>query len=135
MFGDTDLRRTHPMLFRGIVTIGLICMGLGLNFIFANPTFNPYGIDKEITGGIFLGLGVMKLLLVLVFKNLLLLRINMALCMMYMLFWGIGTSITYFTGQTSLQLFVLYTGLTAMQLFFLNEPPMNPLTASKKLKE
>lgn len=131
---DIDIRRSHPSLFRVICVIGLICVGLGLNFLLASPTFNPYGFPKEVTGGIFLALGISKLFTILALRNLRILRINMALCMGFMLFWGFGTSITYFTGQTSLQLFVLYWGLTAIQLIMMLEPVVNPLTAKPAKK-
>lgn len=130
MIGRVNLRLTHPNLYRSAMLFALISVGLGLNFILTKPTFNPYGIDKGIIGAIFLTLGCVKLAAIVVIRNLKFIRVSMAFCAAFMMFWGIGTSITFFTGQTSLQLFVLYSGLTLLQLCLLLEPFVNPLTGS-----
>lgn len=127
---NINLRLTHPTLYRSVIVFAFISMGLGLNFWFTKPTFNPYGVDYRITGSVFLTLGVSKIVFLVWFRNLRLIRFNMACCAGFMMFWGIGTSVTYFTGHTSLQLFVLYSGLTLLQLFLLLEPYVNPLTSS-----
>lgn len=89
-------------------------------------------IPKEIIGSIFLALGVSKLIFLQAFRNLRMLRLAMAAEVMFMAFWGIGTSITFFRGQTSLQLFVLYAGLSSLEVFLLLEPIVNPVSAVKK---
>lgn len=129
-FERVDLRKTHPTLYRSVIVYAFISIALGFNFWLANPTFNPYEISKEIIGTIFIIIGVTKLLAISVIRSLLFVRFSMGLCMVYMMWWGIGTSITFFTGQTSLQLFILYSGLNALQMLFLLEPYVNPLTAS-----
>lgn len=123
-----NLRLTHPTLYGMAITFALISVALGLNFLFTNPTFNPYGIDKRVTGSIFFALGTAKLIAILFVRDLVFIRATMAACMIFMMFWGIGTAITYFTGKTSLQLFVLYLGLTRLQYLLLKEPYVNPLT-------
>lgn len=127
---SVNLRLTHPTLYRSAITFSLISVGLGLNFILTKPTFNPYGIPKEITGAIFLALGSFKLVSVIFLKNLRFIRASMAACAGWMMLWGLGTSITFFTGQTSLQLFTLYTGITALQVFWCLEPFLNPATGT-----
>lgn len=125
-----NLRLTHPTLYRSAITFAFTSIGLGLNFLLTKPTFNPYGIDKAITGSIFLVLGIFKLVCVLYLKRLKFIRASMAACAGWMMLWGIGTSITFFDGRTSLQLFVLYAGLTVMQVIWCLEPFLNPATGS-----
>lgn len=130
-YNENKISLSHPNLYRGIMTFAFINIGLGLNFLFTNPTFNPYQIDKLLIGSIFLTLGVSKVTFLNVSRNLKVVRFVMALEVMFMLFWGIGTSITFFQGRTSLQLFVLYAGLAMLELFLLQEPAVNPVTEIK----
>lgn len=127
-----NLRYSHPNLFKSIITFACINIGLGLNFLLTNPTFNPYGIDKTIIGMIFLGLGLGKIVSLLVVYNMKAIRILMALEVAFMVFWGIGSSITFFQGRTSLQLFVLYIGIAVSETFLLLEPVVNPMTETKR---
>lgn len=130
-----SLRLSHPNLYRTIMVFAFISIGLGLNFIFTNPTFNPYNIPKEITGTIFLILGIGKLIFLIAVFNLKMVRVVMSLEIAFMIFWGIGTSITFFQGKTSLQLFVLYVGLSLLELFLLIEPSVNPVSQVKEKNE
>lgn len=125
-----NLRLTHPTLYRSALVFSLISVGLGLNFLLTKPTFNPFGIDKAITGSIFLMLGSFKLVSVVFIQSLKAIRASMAVCGAWMMLWGLGTSITFFTGQTSLQLFVLYSGLTTLQVLWCFEPFLNPATGT-----
>lgn len=131
-FDALNLRHSHPNLYRGITTFAVINIGLALNFFFTNPTFNPYGIDKNIVGAIFLVLGLSKLTFLNVHRSLRVVRFLMTVEIAFMLFWGGGNTITFMTGQTSLQLFVLYAGMALNELFLLLEPPANPMTGQKK---
>lgn len=128
MTDRVNLRLTNPTLYRHGLAFALVSVSLGLNFIFTKPTFNPYQIDKHLIGSIFLGLGIATLVCIMIVRNLKLIRLTMALGVAYMMFWGIGTSITFFTGKTSLQLFVLYMYIAVVQLCLLLEPFVNPLT-------
>lgn len=127
-----NIRRSHPNLFRGIVTFACINIGLGLNFLLTNPTFNPYNIDKLVVGTIFLALGIGKIVFLLVVYNMNAVRVLMALEIGFAVFWGVGSSITFFQGRTSLQLFVLYIGMAINETFLLLEPIVNPMTAEAK---
>lgn len=129
---QVDVRLNHPTLYRSIMTFAVISIGLGLNFFFTNPTFNPYQIDKAMVGSVFMALGVGKIIFLNFKRNLRMVRLIMSMSIGFMMFWGVGSSITFFQGRTSLQLFVLYTGLSALQMFLLLEPSLNPLT--KQLK-
>lgn len=131
-FDSTNLRHSHPNLYRSITTFAVINVALALNFFGANPTFNPYEIDKNIVGGIFLLLGITKLVFLNVYRSLKIVRFTMTVEIIFMLFWGVGSTITFFTGQTSLQLFILYVGMSINELFLLIEPPVNPVTAQKE---
>lgn len=123
-----NLRLTHPTLYRSALVFACISIGLGLNFLFTKPTFNPFGIDKTIIGMVFLCLGMAKMASITVIRRLKAIRITMALNSSWMVFWGVGTATTYFTRETSLQLFVLYMGLALLQVFWHGEPFSNPLT-------
>lgn len=129
---SVNIRRTHPNLYKGITTFAVINIALALNFFYANPTFNPFGIDKNIVGAIFLTLGVGKLVFLNVHRSLRVVRFLMAVEIAFMVFWGVGSSITFFTGQTSLQLFVLYLGMAVNEIFLLLEPPANPVAGHKE---
>lgn len=125
-----NLHKTHPSLFRSAITFALISVSLGLNFIFTKPTFLPYNIPKEAIGAAFLALGMTKLISLLFIRNLKFIRLNMAASVALMQFWGIGTSLTFFTGQTSLQLFCLYAGISVLQVIWCLEPFINPATGT-----
>lgn len=127
-----NMRFSHPNLFRGILSMALISISLGFNFIFTNPTFNPYHIPKALTGSIFLTLGISRLIFLIIIPHLKILRGVMSIGIAWKVFWGIGTSITFFQGLTSLQLFVLYMGLSFLELFFLIEPSVNPYSQRKE---
>lgn len=123
-----NLRKTHPNLYRSIMTFAAVSIGLGLNFWLANPTFNPYNIQKEIVGSIFLSLGLGKVIFLNFWRNLWMVRTIMGTEVAFMMFWGVGTTITFFQGKTSLQLFCLYVGLSVFEVWLLLEPFANPLT-------
>lgn len=131
-YNEIKLRYSHPNLFKGILTFAFINIGLGLNFYFTNPTFNPYMIDKNIIGTIFFSLGMAKIVFLMFLHNPKAVRVVMALEIAFMIFWGIGTSITFFQGKTSLQLFVLYAGIATSEIFLLLEPIVNPMTEVKE---
>lgn len=131
-FNKVNIRLTHPNLYYSLLVFAFINIGLGLNFIFANPTFNPYQIDKTVIGSIFLTLGLLKITFLQLFRHLRILRVVMTAEVIFMVFWGIGTTITFFQGRTSLQLFALYAGLSALEVFLLLEPIANPVSMTTK---
>lgn len=129
-YNAINLRLSHPTLYRSIMTFAILSIFLGINFIFAKPTFNPYGIDYLIIGWVFITLGALKLFFLNIRRNVKAVRIVMSIEIMWMTFWGIGTTITFFQGKTSLQLFILYIALTVFEMFLLFEPFSNPITAT-----
>lgn len=130
-FDKINIRLTHPNLWRSILTFAFIYIGLGFNFLFTNPPFNPYNIDKIIIGLIFLSLGLSKILFLIFVRNLKWLRLMITLGIIFTIFWGVGTSITFFQGKTSLQLFILYIGMGFLNTFLLIEPTINILSKPK----
>lgn len=133
-YNEIKIRFSHPNLYYGILTFAFVNVALGLNFYFTNPTFNPYGIDKMIVGTIFLSLGLSKVLFLVFWHNIKAVRVVMALEIGFMAFWGIGSTITFFQGKTSLQLFILYCGMAINELFLILEPVVNPVTETKEEK-
>lgn len=129
---NIKLQDSHPNLYRGIIVFSFISIALGLNFFFTKPTFLAYGIDKNVIGAIFMALGVGEFTFLNFHRSVRMLRVFMAMSVGFMCFWAIGTSLTFFTGQTSLQLFILYIGLAMLQLFLLVEPITNPANANGK---
>lgn len=125
---SVNLRLSHPNLYRSIWIFAIISLGLGLNFIFLHPTFLAYGIPKVYVGLVFLGLGCMKVFFLEVHRSLKYVRLTLALEILLMLIWGIGTAITVFTGKTSAQLLILYLGLAAFEYILLIEPFAIPKT-------
>lgn len=128
-----NIRMTHPNLYRSIMVFSFIYIGLGINFLVTTPTFNPYTIPYEIIGILFLMLGMFKIILLHFIRDLVWLRRVMAAEIIVSLWWGIGASITFFRGQTSLQLPILYAGLSLLEVFLLLEPFVNPLTQEEPL--
>jgi hypothetical protein len=125
----TWLSRTHPNLYKAFTVYALISLALGFNFIFLKPTFDPLNIPKGLIGVIFVGLGMTKLILLNVYRDLRLLRLVMAIAIGVMLFWTGALTLAFFKlGQTSLQLPLTYLGLSVLGMPLLVEPPLNPLT-------
>ena len=120
-----NLRRTNPNLYRSLMTIALTKVALGLNFLLTTPTFEQYNIPKNLIGVGFLVLGLSYLIVLNLWRNLKAVRILLVVGIAYMLFWGVGTTQTFFQGVSSLQLFILYTGLAALHAPLLTAPFLN----------
>lgn len=129
--GKLNIRKSHPTLYHSIMIIGLASVALGFNFWFSNPTFNPYGIDKNLIGLIFFLLGTSKLVLLNVIRNLRAVRIQMAVSIGWVLFWGLSNTQQFFVGNASLQLPIMYMTLALLQIPLLIESHVNPMTEKK----
>lgn len=151
-YSAINVRLSHPTMYYIVMILAGMSVGLGLNFIFANPTFNPYGFPKEITGSIFFALGAGKIISLNgiriwgkirlrewsqsfdvqpIDRNLTIVRKVMTAEVIWMLFWGVGTTVTFFQGKTSLQLFFLYISMVAIEIALMDEPFLNPLTSRR----
>lgn len=126
-----EIRKTHPALYRAIMVLGFMGVALALNFWFSNPTFNPYGVSKNIIAVIFFTLGLSQIVFLNIFRNLRMVRLNLAVSISWMFFWGISNSAQFFAGNASLQLPILYVTLSIMQIPLLMESPVNPMTEKK----
>lgn len=124
-----NLKFTNPNLFISLITFAIISIAIAVNFQLTTPTFQQYGIPKEALGAAFGSIGLAQLFFLLVWRKLKAVRIAVVLNIAAMVFWGIGTTQTFFEGTSSLQLCVLYFGLAALQVPLLMEPYFNPVTA------
>lgn len=130
-----NLRNTHRGLWRTYMVFAIGGVGLGLNFIFTKPTFNPYDVPKEWVGLIFLVMGLLIFIFLNLYRSLRLIRASIATIAGFMVFWGVGASFTFFQGKTSLQNFIVYMMLSALGYVWLVEPFVNPITANGKEKD
>lgn len=133
-----NLRVTNPALFRGALTIAIIFICLGLNFLLPfipPPTFKQYGISPDFLGAGFLILGVAQIVALTLYRDLYIVRSLIVAGIVYCLFWGVGTTETFFQGTASLQLFVLYMGLAVIQVPLLLSPYFNPVEGELEEKD
>lgn len=122
------IRLTHPALYRSIMTLSIMSVGLAVNFWTSTPTFSPLGIPKNLIGGIFFLLGVSQLIYLNVFHDLRRVRVGLAVSLSFFFFWGLSNTIQAFAGNASFQLPILYVFLSVLHIPLLIEPPVNPMT-------
>lgn len=122
------IRYTHPALYRSILTLSLMSVALAANFWTSTPTFSPYGIDKNLIGGVFCLLGVSQFVFLNVFHDLRKVRLGLAVSLTFILFWGLSNTQQAFAGNASFQLPILYVALAVMHIPLLIESPVNPMT-------
>lgn len=108
-----------------------MCVALALNFWFTNPTFNPYGVDKNIIGFVFAAIGVAQMMFLAVFRDLRMVRMMLAVSLGWFMFWGLSNTQQFFAGKSSLQLPILFVVVSALQVPLLTESPVNPFTEKK----
>lgn len=128
-----SLRRTHPNLYRSLMGVALTFIALGFNFLFAHLTFEQFGVPKEAVGAGFLVIGLAQFTFLNLWRSVRWIRVMLIIGIIYMLTWGVGTTETFFTGESSLQLFILYWSLAGAQAPLLLEPFINPVTANGQL--
>lgn len=126
-----EIRKTHPALYRTLMAHGIMAIALALNFWFSNPTFNPYGISKNIIGIIFFVSGFSQIIFLNILRDLRLVRLNLAASISWTFFWGVSNAQQFFDGKASLQLPILYVALSILQIPLLVESPVNPMTEKK----
>lgn len=119
----------HPNLYNMYMVYAVLSIAMGLNFIFLNPSFDPFGVPKEVVGATFLGCGVTKASLLLWVRSATMLRLSMALSVAIMSFWsGVLTVDFFLRSLTSLQLPLTYIGLAVLGFLLIVEPFTNPAT-------
>lgn len=126
MHDKVRIRQTHPNLWRQIMTLSISCVLLAVNFWYSNPTFNPFGISKNIVGVVFVLLGVWLFIVLNVFKNLRMVRLGSATSFVVIVVWGAMNTQQWFAGNASLQNPILYGTIATFNFFLLIEPPVNP---------
>jgi hypothetical protein len=127
-----NIRKTHPALYHSIMTLSLMSVGLAANFWTSNPTFNPYGLSKDIVGLVFFVLGFSHLVFLNIFRDLRVVRIVLATSISWTCFWGASNTLQSFAGKASFQLPILYLALAILQVPLLIEAPVNPMTEKKQ---
>lgn len=132
---QVSVRETHPTLYRVLMIIAIMFIALAVNLYFGKPTFNPYGLSKEVVGLVFLVLGVSKIVFLNLYHNLRLVRLIMAVSAAFMMFWGVSNSQQSFAGKASFQLPILYVTLAILNLFLLVEPASNPVSSTNGIKQ
>lgn len=128
IYDKINIRKSHPGLYRSILTLGVMDLALAANFFLTTPTFNPLGIPKNAVGIIFLALGVSQLLFLNVFRDLVKVRITLATSIFWFSFWGLLNCHQFINGRASLQLPILFNAIAFLQVPLLTEAPINPMT-------
>lgn len=123
-----NIYRTHPALYRSIMTLSVMNVFLAINFWTSTPTFVPYDIPKNLVGVVFFVLGVSQLISLNVFHNLPRVRFLLAASLTILCFWGLINTQQALAGVASFQLPILYVALAIMHLPLLVEAPVNPMT-------
>ena len=123
-----NIRNTHPGLYHSIMVLSLMSVALAVNFWISNPTFNPFGINKNLVGVIFFLLGAGQLTFLNLLRSLPMVRLGLTSSIFVMVSWG-GSNVQQFVaGKASLQLPILYFALAGLQYVLLVESPVNPMT-------
>lgn len=126
-----DIRKTHPALYRTLMVVASMGIALSLNFWLSHPTFNPYGISKNVIGVVFFLLGFSQLVFLNVVRDLRMVRLNVAVSIAWMMFWGLSNAQQFIAGKASLQLPILFITLSILQIPWSVEAPVNPMTERK----
>lgn len=122
------LQKTHPNLYHLIMILNLSNIALALNFWISHPTFNPYGINKDLIGCIFFALGSIQIVFLNFHRDLRAVRLVMAISIGFNLFWGLSNAQQSFAGKASFQLPILYITLALIRVPLMFESPVNPMT-------
>lgn len=125
-----SIRETHLNLYRILMVMAIMFIALAVNLYYSKPTFNPYGIEKEVIALVFSVLGVSKIIALNFYHNLKLVRLIVGFSTGFMIFWGISNTQQAFAGKASFQLPILLITLALINLLLLVEPVSNPLTAN-----
>lgn len=127
-----NLRKSHPGLYRLIRIIGIGCLAWGANFwglgFIPPPTFNPYGVDKNIVGTVFSIIGIALLVFLIFVHNLWWLRVSVFIALVWLISWGITNTQQFLDGKASLQLPIAYVIIGFLCRPMLTESPVNPFT-------
>lgn len=120
-----SLHKTHPNLYAQMTYVGVVYIGMGINFWRYPPTFNPWGINRIHVAIGFAVLGISQLVFLHLLRHLRLTRIVQSLSVGCTLAWGlINTQQTFVLHRASLQV-PLWCLLVSL-LTFPRKPPAKP---------
>lgn len=123
-----NIRQTHPLLYHQMMIHGVFSVWQAFNFLFAHPTFNPFGISKYAVGVIYLLTGTATLLVLNRWRRLLWLRIVQVAVFCWGMFWAAANVQQFVNGGSSVQLPIDIMWTAALCATLLLEPVVNPLT-------
>jgi len=130
-----NLRKSHPALWRSILVVSCMNIGLALNFwnfgFVPAPTFEPYSIPTQLVATIFFTIGVAQIFFLMVIRRLSMVRMVLSISTGWMMFWGISNTQQVFAGNASFQLPILYATISLLQVPLLIESPRNPFTEKR----
>jgi hypothetical protein len=138
--GQVNLLRTHPTLYRLVISLAAIQVALGLNFLVGKdvlgllpftPTFFVWGMPNWLWATLFLTIGAGQLVFLSFYRKLRLARATMAFAVAYLSFFALGTMQPALEGKGSLQLPIIYVGMVVLLVWLLLEPFINPWTAKR----
>lgn len=138
--GSINVRKTHPLIYRGVMATAILFIALGLNFLVGQdvlgllafaPTFFVWSMPNWVWAAFFLGIGLSKIVFLNLYRNLRLVRLTMAFAIAYLLFFAVGTMQPAFEGKGSLQLPLVYAYIASVLAALLLEPFINPWTAKR----
>lgn len=127
--GNVDIRKTHPLLYLGVMVLAVMCILLAANFFWLKPAFEVYHLSNYVWASAFLTLGVTKLWFLNIYRSIIWIRRVMQVSFSYIFFFAIGTCEPWLDGQGSLQLPIMYFGMAAVLFLLLIEPYLNLWTA------
>ena len=110
------------------MALAIMRVALAINLWTSNPTFNPYGISKNLIGIVFFLLGVWHLYFLNVVHNLIMVRLGSVALVFFLTLWGLGNMQQSFAGAASFQLPLIYLAVAGIHYILLLEPPVNPMT-------
>lgn len=127
-----NLRRSHPGLYKLTMVFAIMSLLLAVNFWTSNPTFHPFDIPKNLVGVVFVVLGMWQVIFLNVVRNLKMVRLGSMAMVFFLAAWGLGNMQQSIAGKASFQLPILYIALAALHYLVLVEPPVNPMTRTRR---
>lgn len=129
---QVNIRLTHPLVYKLLTAFAVLFVLLAVNFWTSNPTFNPFDINKNWVGAVFLVLGGWQLFWLNAIHNLGMVRLGTSTVVGFAVAWGGGNLQQTFAGKASFQLpLVFFFAIAAVHWLILQEPVFNPLTAEQ----
>lgn len=123
---ERGLLLSHRIYLVFNLIFGAISFALGVNFLNATPAFNPYELSLDLIGAVFLALGIAKLATTIRWPKVL--PYVLATDIAFMLFWALGSFISWRQGLTSWQLGAWIIGVCAIEFVVMIASPVRLVT-------